>query len=492
MTNYLWCHHSSMSGEKKMVSETDSQAVLQTLPISPETSSIRLSNLVGPAFVLDAKAYQKEFAEALNRVEDWQDEVVALSTLADVFVPNRIKLVTTSESNHGATYLKAHDIFNVRPSSSRHLVKSRTQAYETLLLKKGMILTPSSGRNLGPLAFVGHALAGFGMTDIMRIVPHCPDKGYLLYAFLMTKTGQALIRRGRSGTNIDHLSPADVKKIPILVPDSGTTQSIIRSTKKAEELLDSARQALTDADRKLSSILKIKNYLPDEGVQRVAGLRRYTRNSASLSLRLDAAFYDPANINAGLELAKAGGRKLGELANLKMMGRYKRYYVDGENGTPIVSGRQLFQLRPVSLKHISDRSFSDPETFRLKKGWTVFTCDGRSEEALGHPALVSSHWNDWMASNHVMRAIPKDNTPPGFLYLALRNPLVQLQLKSRATGSVVDALDPKTIADVVLPTLDQAVMKELGEQVERAYENIGESQKLLAETVKKFQRTIDR
>jgi hypothetical protein len=45
----------------------------------------------------------------------------------------------------------------------------------------------------------------------------------------------------------------------------------------------------------------------------------------------------------------------------------------------------------------------------------------RAEEGLGSPAFVSSLWNGWMASNHVMRAIAKPHVQPGFLYLALRS-----------------------------------------------------------------------
>jgi type I restriction enzyme S subunit len=94
-----------------------------------------------------------------------------------------------------------------------------------------------------------------------------------------------------------------------------------------------------------------------------------------------------------------------------------------------------------------------PESFALKKGWTVFTCDGRAEESLGATAFGSSLWDGWTASNHVMRVLPRSGYNLGFLYLALRSPFVQIQLKARATGNVVDALDVPTISDVLLPAL---------------------------------------
>jgi hypothetical protein len=66
----------------------------------------------------------------------------------------------------------------------------------------------------------------------------------------------------------------------------------------------------------------------------------------------------------------------------------------------------MLQLRPVNLRRISDRSFRDPSEFVVNVGTTIFTCDSRSEEALGEPAYVMPTWDGWMASEHVMRVEP--------------------------------------------------------------------------------------
>jgi hypothetical protein len=47
-----------------------------------------------------------------------------------------------------------------------------------------------------------------------------------------------------------------------------------------------------------------------------------------------------------------GAQRLDEMAELRMLGRYKRYYVPAEHGTPILSGRHLVQLRLVNLQYI--------------------------------------------------------------------------------------------------------------------------------------------
>jgi len=144
----------------------------------------------------------------------------------------------------------------------------------------------------------------------------------------------------------------------------------------------------------------------------------------------------------------------------------------------------------VNLQYISDRSFRIPETFILKKGWTVFTCDGRAEESLGATAYISSLWDRWMASNHVMRVIPRSGFRPGYLYLALRSPFVQIQIKSRATGNVVDALDVPTVSAVLLPVLQKKQRDELGMEAEKAWEKVADALRLEEQTVTALEKLI--
>ena len=266
------------------------------------------------------------------------------------------------------------------------MAKARTKNYDDLLLKKGTILTPSSGRNLGPIAYVGEALAGFAMTDIMRIVPHTEADGFYLLAYLLTPTAQALIKRGRSGTNIDHLSPDDVLGIDVpWIEDEGVRNGLVEEVKSAEAKLDEGRRGLDAAATKFHKLIGIEP-IPSEGkyISRKCG-DAFSKDLRTIGLRLDAAYHDPTVTQAATILRAKGGVPLGTIAKPKMLGRYKRFYVEEPHGRPILSGRQILQLRQVNLKRISDRSFKNPESFLLKTGSTIFTCDGRSEEALGEP-----------------------------------------------------------------------------------------------------------
>jgi hypothetical protein len=453
-------------------------------------STVRAFSLLGSSFTLDAKYYQEEFVLAKARVANCGYPSVPVLKLADAFVAKRTKLITVHTPGAGAPYLRAHDAFEVRLESDRYVSQIRTKDYESYLLKEGMLLTPSSGRNLGPLAYVGKKLSQFAMTDIIRVVPYSQEDAFYLLAFFLTNTGQALLRRGRTGTTVDHLSPDDVLNIPVVLLEPQIRQQIAASMRIAEALLDNARLTLDLLEKSLHDKAGLPTELPEGDCISSSATRAFGLQASKLALRLDTAFYDPRIEAARRRLQKSGAARLQTLADLRMIGRYKRYYVSSGFGRPILSGRQLLQLRPVNLKYISDRSFREPEEFILRRGWTVFTCDGRAEEALGSPAFIHSRWDGWMASNHIMRAIPNGQVHPGFLYLALRSPYVQVQLQARATGSVVDALDPATISDILLPVLAKEDMDNFGSTAQSAWEDVAQALDIEDATVKLLEEMI--
>jgi hypothetical protein len=213
-----------------------------------DIDTLRSNFVRAPNFRLDASYYRREFADAAVRVIGAGHPTRKVREIADAFVPGRTRLITVSNPKAGAPYLRAHDAFEIRPSSSRHVARARIRNYGELLLRKGMILTPSSGRNLGPVAYVGDYLSQFAMTDIMRIVPKSEDVGFYLLAFMLTPTAQALIKRGRSGTTVDHLAAEDVLNMDVpWFGDENLRDQIISEMRRAESLLDAGRRGLDKA-----------------------------------------------------------------------------------------------------------------------------------------------------------------------------------------------------------------------------------------------------
>jgi hypothetical protein len=103
--------------------------------------------------------------------------------------------------------------------------------------------------------------------------------------------------------------------------------------------------------------------------------------------------------------------------------------------------------------------------YELHEGWIVYQADGRAEESLGFPAVVTSERDGWLASGHVGRLVPNSGVSWGWLWLACSTTHVQRQIKAMASGSVVDSTFPADMAQVILPPMNDID----GTKIERAW-----------------------
>jgi hypothetical protein len=230
--------------------------------------------------------------------------------------------------------------------------------------------------------------------------------------------------------------------IPIL--DHATFAAVVSKMKTAARVREDARLSLHDEIAAFDSSLPTIN-------RRAPLCKGWSVRAATFEGRLDAAYYDPLVATVRRQLQKTDAVPVREVAQVIVLGRYKRLYSDDTNGLPIISGAQLLQSRPVHLQHILPSSFDDVEEFKLRAGWICYPSDGRAEEALGTPVVVTRDRDGWLASNMVGRVIPNDDVDVGWLYLALRTAHAQLQLKASASGSVIDHTYPPDMERVLLP-----------------------------------------
>jgi hypothetical protein len=212
----------------------------------------------------------------------------------------------------------------------------------------------------------------------------------------------------------------------------------------------------------------------------------WTLPASSVRDRLDAAYYDPLVATASAQVARAGGTRCKDVALASLPPRYKRYYVSGEHGRPILSGRQLLQLEPVNLRHVSDRSFREPDSYVIRAGMTILGADGRAEGNQGAAALVTANRDGWLASNHVMRLTPREGVRPGALWLAIAARQSRAQINALSFGSVVDQINPGDIEEILLPPVDGTA----GREAEDAWELFAEAASAMSHAVSLFEMQL--
>lgn len=327
--------------------------------------------------------------------------------IAQIWQPNRFKRAYASGSEPSVPYLRPYDIFEYLPRAADLLSVKRNKAIDTYILKRGMILQSCSGRNLGPAVFVDSYLERFVVGDDMIRIEIDDEtlRSYVL-AYMQSTTGQQLLTQGKTGSVIDHLSKTHVAKLEIPLLEHDVRSKIIFKMDEAIRLREKARLALDAALVEYEqSLPKTKRAKPEK--------QGWTVRAKNLTGRLDAASYDPLVASLRKQLKTRGGLPVSSVATVvKPGGRVKTVYVDEEHGRPILSGTQLLQARPINLRYMAPGTFKNAAVYQVHKNWIAYQADGRVEDALGLPVMITSDRDGWLASGHVGRVISLDLVLP--------------------------------------------------------------------------------
>src|SRR5206468_1325512 len=98
---------------------------------------------------------------------------------------------------------------------------------------------------------------------------------------------------------------------------------------------------------------------------------------------------------ANLEKSPSLKSTIGALSHDVLIGgRTKRNYVESAYGTPFLSGKNLIQIRPSELKHVSNSETEDLEDMLLDRGWILITRSG----TIGRTCYVWHNFEQYAAS----------------------------------------------------------------------------------------------
>lgn len=366
-----------------------------------------------------------------------------ISAMGETYAPSRFKRTYAVEGEDFVPYLRPYDVFEYLPPEADRLSRTRTSNLENYLIQEGDILQTCSGRNLGPVTVADAYLSRFALShDMIRVrIKDLADRFYVL-AFLRSRTGQHLLRGNRGGSVISHITAAQVGSLRVPVVTS-IKDEVARMAHRATQLREEARVELHDAVDGLNTAY------PAATAPLRAG---WTVGSSKLRDRFDSAFHAKPTATDREALAAAGGVRLGDVADvLKPGGRHKMVYVEAGNGEPFLSGRQILQCDVVAAKYLARQSAQAAGGFTLQEHTVIFQSDGRAEEGLGYPAYVTAERDGWLASGHVGRAVPHAVSDAGWIWASMASDSVRSQVVALSCGSVVDALYPQDVADVILP-----------------------------------------
>lgn len=442
---------------------------------------------------LDASFYAKDVIASKILIGKLEESGIAIETIdtmsKDIFHRSRFKRNYVG-IGEGLPFLTPTDLlmFPLKPR------KSVVNPPEGLQVSPGWILITCSGtigRTIIATRFISPCILSH---DVIRIIPKNRNLLGYLYAYLNTWMGQAFLTKDRYGATVKHIEPHHVATI--LVPripelEEEINQKILETHKLREE----AQELLLKAEEMLHSELGLPKISEDDveyfGGEKGRIVKSFEIKVSELNQRLDASYHIPLFHLAIQNLMKAKSgiiRKLGDVADSFVPPRFKRAYVrDPADGIPLLQGTHIPQIIPQDMKYIWNK-MKNLNAYIVRKNWILVTCSG----TIGRLSIVRDYWDEWTATNHLLRIIPNE-IHPGYLTAFLLSIYGQVQFQRLIYGGVVDEIGEagELFNDIlILKPKNKDIENKIGNFTFEAYDKRDKANQIEDEVIKLLERRL--
>jgi len=446
---------------------------------------------------LDAEFYSKERLKAQILIEELKKKKIPVTTIQDetfvkdIFWPGRFKRKYVSPKE-GKPFLTPKEVFTFKISPRKFV----TGYPDSVKIEKNWILITRSG-SVGRVIISNSLLSEFVLSDdIIRVIPQLKSNFGYLYAYLNTWIGQAFLTKTNYGGPIKHIEPHHVANIPFPLVDEDIMKKVNSMILEAHKMREEAQLKLLEAEKLFYAELGLPE-IDEDSVEYFRGdlgrkVKAFTVKASELDLRLDASYHIPISRKIQEEITKTGmAEKLRNIVTqIFIPSRFKRIYVKkGDEGIPFLQGSHLPLVKFFDVKYLWKKS-PNIESLLIKSGWILMTRSG----TVGNIALATKSIENWAASEHVIRIVPKDNLNPGYLWAALTSIYGQIQIKAKIYGGVVDEIaekDTSLLESILLPLPDKSTQDKIGNLVIEAYELKDKANLLEQEAVSMLERHLE-
>lgn len=409
--------------------------------------------------------------------------------------PGRFKRIYVDKEN-GFPMILPSQMSELKPKATKFISIKTVNAIGKLDVQPNTLLVTRSG-TIGNCTIVTKTLQGFTMSDdIIRIVfnKHY-DLGYV-YSFLKTKTGQLILATNNYGSVIQHIEPEHLENVTIPNAPENIKKEIHEKVMRSFALRDESNELIEKAEKLLMDSLNLPDfnclkpdlYAPKEDIQ------TFVVNLDLLNDRFEGSYHVPI-VNKIIDCLLDSGASIlplgsGELTSkIIMAGRFKRNYVEEGEGTVFLGGKQIYELDPTGKKYLSVKQHDKRIASQLfiKENMIAITCSG----TIGKVNIIPKHWEKWTMSQHVLRAVPKNKSIAGYLYIWLNSDFGRELIISQTYGSVVDEIHDKHLAKIPIPILkDEQIIKEVNDLALKANELRSEAYYLEQDAIKQMNEEV--
>lgn len=466
---------------------------------SVKWTTVKSDEVVASSYRLEASVFNIEARQAKDTLDKCRFPIIKLwsanGLIADAFYPTRFKRVYVNKTN-GFPMILPSQMLSIAPKATKFISKKTAKDFDLLKVRKNTLLLTRSG-TIGNCTVVSATLAGNIMSDdVIRVsFKHEYDLGFT-YAYLQSKTGQLILATNNYGSVIQHIEPEHLQNVSIPNPPKEVKQRIHQKIKESFELRDESNRLMETAERLLLSELKLKEVedLRPEQFDSAAPVNNFVVGSQTLDGRLDGSYHAPivreiirAIEASGATIVPLNDKQLSKAIFLPL--RFKRVYVDESYGKVFFGGKQLYEINPTGKKYLSLTKHGSriSSELILRKNMILVTRSG----TVGKVNLVPSHWEDWVANDHILRVTPQCSEVAGYIYVWLNSDFGRTLIQRFIYGSVVDEIEEAHLAEVEIPILEDALkMKQINDLALQANELRSKAYYLEQDAIKEINEKV--
>lgn len=295
-----------------------------------------------------------------------------------IFHAGRWKRAYVNSKEHGIELLGSSDMLKADLSDIKLISKKYTPDIEDKRLKAGWILISCSGTIGNTVYTTKQHAEKLASQDVIRLVPNDILRGGLVYAYLSTSYGYALLTQGTFGAVIQHIEPQHVASILIPKFPQAFQDHIDSLIRQSATLREQAQSALDEAVKMVEDMFPLLT-ISNQGIANSKDI------FSSLGKRFEAAFHQSLGGEYDNYIKEHfRWQPLSEWASVSRPDLFKRYYV--ENGLMFLGGKDIFLSIPKSEKFVSKTKTPDIPSLTIKEGEILLPRSG----TIGDVAIATS------------------------------------------------------------------------------------------------------
>lgn len=177
----------------------------------------------------------------------------------------------------------------------------------------------------------------------------------------------------------------------------------------------------------------------------------------------------------------------GPVRHAQYPGRFKRIYVNQEDGFPFYLPSQISDLNPRPTKWISPLTHSGLEVLEAHEGELLINRSG----TIGPVTIVSKTLDGKILSDDIIRVIPKESFDLGYLYAFLHTQTGQVLLTTNSYGAVISHIEPDHLHSLPIPMPEPLLRININKLISDSFKSIDKSNELIQKAEKLLYEALE-